>query len=140
MGRPVSDFCWIWLTCGAKYGDRLIATNQVTTTVDEEFLAWFGQRSAAAGTRLSTTIARAARNWLLWEDAARLAEADRRRCGPSVRCNHVLHERVVLVCVQAVNAPYVPIDERLTIDELGRPGDGIVHLSARFPGSAGLPE
>lgn len=55
-----------------------MATKQVTITIDEDLLAWFEQRAAAAGTKLSPTIARAARNWLLWEDAARLAEADRR--------------------------------------------------------------
>lgn len=38
----------------------------------------FEQKAAEAGAKLSPTIARAARNWMLWEDAARLAEADRR--------------------------------------------------------------
>ncbi|MGH3707509.1 MAG: hypothetical protein ACRDRQ_05270, partial [Pseudonocardiaceae bacterium] len=51
---------------------------QVTITVDEELLSWFEQKAAQAGGKLSPTIARAARNWMLWEDAARLAEADQR--------------------------------------------------------------
>jgi hypothetical protein len=55
-----------------------MATKQVTITVDEGLLAWFEQTAAATGAKLSPTIARAARNWMLWEDAARLAEADRR--------------------------------------------------------------
>lgn len=55
-----------------------MASKQVTITVDEELLAWFEQIAAQTGGKLSPTIAKAARNWLLWEDAARLAEADRR--------------------------------------------------------------
>jgi hypothetical protein len=55
-----------------------MASKQVTITVDEELLAWFEQKAAQTGGKLSPTIARAARNWMLWEDAARLAEADQR--------------------------------------------------------------
>ena len=55
-----------------------MASKQVTITVDEELLAWFEQKAAQTGSKLSPTIAKAARNWLLWEDAARLAEADQR--------------------------------------------------------------
>jgi hypothetical protein len=55
-----------------------MASKQVTITVDEELLAWFERKAAQTGSKLSPTIARAARNWLLWEDAARLAEADQR--------------------------------------------------------------
>ncbi len=55
-----------------------MVTKQVTITVDEELLAWFEQKAAQTGSKLSPTIARAARNWMLWEDAARLAEADQR--------------------------------------------------------------
>jgi hypothetical protein len=55
-----------------------MATKQVTITVDEDLLSWFELKAAEAGAKLSPTIARAARNWMLWEDAARLAEADRR--------------------------------------------------------------
>ncbi|MGB9281457.1 MAG: hypothetical protein WCB57_15430 [Pseudonocardiaceae bacterium] len=55
-----------------------MASKQVTITVDEELLSWFEQKAAQTGAKLSPTIARAARNWMLWEDAARLAEADQR--------------------------------------------------------------
>jgi hypothetical protein len=55
-----------------------MASKQVTITVDEGLLAWFEKKAAQTGSKLSPTIAKAARNWLLWEDAARLAEADRR--------------------------------------------------------------
>lgn len=50
----------------------------------------------------------------------------------NVRFNHVLHERVVLISVRSENVPHVPVEERLSIDELGYAGDGIVHLSVRF--------
>ncbi len=46
--------------------------------------------------------------------------------------NHVLHERVVVVSVVSENVPHVPVDERLTVDELGYADDGIVHVSMRF--------
>lgn len=55
-----------------------MASKQVTITVDAELLSWFEQKAAHTGGKLSPTIARAARNWMLWEDAIRLAEADRR--------------------------------------------------------------
>lgn len=55
-----------------------MATKQVTITVDEELLSWFEQKAAQTGGKLSPTIARAARNWMLWEDAVRLADADQR--------------------------------------------------------------
>ncbi|MGH3718544.1 MAG: hypothetical protein ACRDRI_06810 [Pseudonocardiaceae bacterium] len=60
----------------ANYMVTTTASKQVTITVDEELLAWFEQKAAHAGGKLSPTIARAARNWMLWEDATRLAEAD----------------------------------------------------------------
>ena len=50
----------------------------------------------------------------------------------NVEFNHVLHERVVIVSVRSANVPYVAADRRITVDALGRPGDGIVHLSVRF--------
>jgi hypothetical protein len=55
-----------------------MASKQVTITVDENLLSWFEQKAAQTRSKLSPTIARAARNWMLWEDAARLAEADQR--------------------------------------------------------------
>jgi hypothetical protein len=53
-----------------------MVSKQVTITVDEDLLSWFEQKAAQTRSKLSPTIARAARNWMLWEDAVRLAEAD----------------------------------------------------------------
>ncbi|HVU93552.1 MAG TPA: potassium transporter Kup [Jatrophihabitans sp.] len=50
----------------------------------------------------------------------------------NVRFNQVLHEHVVVVSVVPANVPYVPRDERITIDSLRYPDDGIVHLQVRF--------
>jgi KUP system potassium uptake protein len=50
----------------------------------------------------------------------------------NVDFNHVLHERVVIISVVSENVPYVPLGERLAIDQLGHTDDGIIHLSARF--------
>jgi KUP system potassium uptake protein len=50
----------------------------------------------------------------------------------NVEFNHVLHERVVIVSVQPENVPHVPPGDRVTIDQLGHPADGIVHLLARL--------
>jgi KUP system potassium uptake protein len=50
----------------------------------------------------------------------------------NVEFNHVLHERVVIVSALAANVPHVPVDQRVTVDELGDAADGILHLSARF--------
>ena len=50
----------------------------------------------------------------------------------NVEYNHVLHEQVILVSVQAANVPHVPVEERIEVDEMGYVGDGIVHLSIRF--------
>ncbi|MGB6163727.1 MAG: hypothetical protein WBF75_14380 [Pseudonocardiaceae bacterium] len=61
-----------------SYMVMTMATKQVTITVDEELLSWFEQKAAQTSGKLSPTIARAARNWMLWEDAVRLADADQR--------------------------------------------------------------
>jgi KUP system potassium uptake protein len=50
----------------------------------------------------------------------------------NVEFNHILHERVIIVSVLSENVPHVPLEQRLAVDELGNPDDGIVHLSARF--------
>jgi KUP system potassium uptake protein len=50
----------------------------------------------------------------------------------NVEFNRVLHEHVVLVSVVAENVPHVPPGQRLSVDDLGDPEDGVVHLSARF--------
>jgi KUP system potassium uptake protein len=66
----------------------------------------------------------------------------------NVEHNHVLHEHVVIISIQTLPVPRVPVAERLVIDELGYTDDGILHASARFgymdepnvPGVLGLLE
>jgi KUP system potassium uptake protein len=50
----------------------------------------------------------------------------------NVQHNHVLHEHVVIISIQTLPVPRVPVAERLVIDELGYTDDGILHVSARF--------
>jgi KUP system potassium uptake protein len=46
--------------------------------------------------------------------------------------NHVLHQGVVIVSAAAANVPHIPLEERITVDDLGYTDDGIQHLSVRF--------
>lgn len=46
--------------------------------------------------------------------------------------NHVIHENVLIVTTVSANIPHVPLDERVTIDDLGDPFDHITHLTVRF--------
>jgi len=50
----------------------------------------------------------------------------------NLQLNHVLHKRVVLISGRTENVPHIPWDQRLTVDDLGDPADGIVHITARF--------
>jgi KUP system potassium uptake protein len=50
----------------------------------------------------------------------------------NVAHNHVLHEHVVIISAQTANVPHVPWEKRLTVDHLGNPDDGIVHIAAKF--------
>jgi KUP system potassium uptake protein len=50
----------------------------------------------------------------------------------NVMHNHVLHERVVIVTVEAKRVPHVSDANRISIDDLGDPYDGILLLRARF--------
>jgi KUP system potassium uptake protein len=50
----------------------------------------------------------------------------------NVERNHVLHEGVVIISGKTANVPHIPWAERLTIDDLGDPTDGIVHVTAEF--------
>jgi KUP system potassium uptake protein len=50
----------------------------------------------------------------------------------NVAHNHVLHERVVILSGRTANVPHVPWDRRLTVDQLGDPNDGIIHIAAEF--------
>jgi KUP system potassium uptake protein len=46
--------------------------------------------------------------------------------------NHVLHQRVVIVTVEAKRVPQIAPEDRIKIDDLGDPYDGILLLRARF--------
>lgn len=50
----------------------------------------------------------------------------------NVEHNHVLHECVLIVSLTTERVPYVHIDERLSIDDLGYRDDGITHITGRF--------
>ncbi len=45
---------------------------------------------------------------------------------------HVLTETVVLLSLETLPVPHVPATDRLTFDDLGARGDGIVHVTASF--------
>jgi len=47
--------------------------------------------------------------------------------------NHVLHEHVVILSVETVPVPHVPVDKRIVdVDDLGYTDDRIVHVTAKF--------
>lgn len=46
--------------------------------------------------------------------------------------NHVVHENVLIVSTVSANVPHIPIEERVTIDDLGDPLDHVTHLTVRF--------
>ncbi len=50
----------------------------------------------------------------------------------NVEHNHVIHEHVVIVSLVTERVPHVPDADRLVVDGLGDPTDGIVRLSAHF--------
>ncbi len=50
----------------------------------------------------------------------------------NVEHNHVRHEHVVIVAIETEPVPRVPDDQRLTVDALGDPADGITHVTARY--------
>ncbi|WP_279306383.1 potassium transporter Kup [Micromonospora globispora] len=50
----------------------------------------------------------------------------------NVAHNHVRHERIVIISGRTANVPHIPWDQRLTIDDLGDPNDGIIHITAVF--------
>jgi KUP system potassium uptake protein len=50
----------------------------------------------------------------------------------TVEHTHVLHENVVLLSLETLPVPHVPLTERLAIDDLGYSDDGITHVTARF--------
>jgi len=50
----------------------------------------------------------------------------------NVEHNHVLHDCVLIVSLTTERVPYVPVEERLSIDDLGYRDDGITHITGRF--------
>jgi KUP system potassium uptake protein len=50
----------------------------------------------------------------------------------NVAHNHVLHERVVILSGHTANVPHIPWEQRIGIDDLGDPNDGIIHVAAEF--------
>jgi KUP system potassium uptake protein len=56
--------------------------------------------------------------------------------------NQVLHKQVIIVTFQPSTVPHIPMADRLTIDHLGDPADGIVHITARtgFQDAQDIPE
>jgi len=50
----------------------------------------------------------------------------------NVAHNHVLHDHIVLITGRTANIPHIPWERRITVDHLGDPDDGIVHILAEF--------
>ncbi|MEI7691483.1 MAG: KUP/HAK/KT family potassium transporter, partial [Actinomycetes bacterium] len=50
----------------------------------------------------------------------------------AVNFNHAIHEQIVILSIETTKSPFVPDEERLTVDELGYTGDNIVHLTAKL--------
>ena len=50
----------------------------------------------------------------------------------NVEHNRVRHEQVVIVAVQTDTIPRVPVEERISVDQLGHVTDGLVHVTIRF--------
>jgi KUP system potassium uptake protein len=50
----------------------------------------------------------------------------------NVEHNQILHEHTLILAVETVPVPHVPVADRLTIDDLGYKDDRIVHVTARF--------
>ncbi len=50
----------------------------------------------------------------------------------NVAHNHIRHERIVIITGRTENVPHIPWPDRLTVDDLGDPDDGITHINAVF--------
>jgi len=50
----------------------------------------------------------------------------------NVEHNEILHQTVLILSVETMPAPHVPVEERLQIDDLGYKDDRIIHVTARF--------
>jgi KUP system potassium uptake protein len=50
----------------------------------------------------------------------------------NVEHNHVLHKYVIVLSIETLPVPHVPVEQRLSIDPLGYTDDHISHVAARF--------
>jgi KUP system potassium uptake protein len=50
----------------------------------------------------------------------------------NVEHNHVLHKHVIVVSARTADVPHIPWAERITVEHLGDPRDGIVHVAVDF--------
>jgi KUP system potassium uptake protein len=50
----------------------------------------------------------------------------------NVEHNNTLHENTVILSLETQRVPHVPLEERLSFDDLGFRDDGITHVRARF--------
>jgi len=50
----------------------------------------------------------------------------------NVEHNHVLHKNVLIISVETLPVPHVPVAERLEVDDLGYIEDRLYHVTARF--------
>jgi KUP system potassium uptake protein len=50
----------------------------------------------------------------------------------NVEHNHTVHACVVIMSIETLRVPHVPLDERVTIDDLGYRDDGITHMTVRI--------
>jgi KUP system potassium uptake protein len=46
--------------------------------------------------------------------------------------NHTIHACVVIMSIETLRVPHVPLDERVSVDDLGYRDDGITHMTARI--------
>ena len=50
----------------------------------------------------------------------------------NVEHNHTIHACVVIMSIETLPVPHVPLDERVRIDDLGYRNDGITHVTAHY--------
>jgi KUP system potassium uptake protein len=50
----------------------------------------------------------------------------------NVEHNHVLHKHVIVVSARTADVPHIPWAQRITVDHLGDPHHGIVHVAVDF--------
>jgi KUP system potassium uptake protein len=50
----------------------------------------------------------------------------------NVEHNHVIHEHVIIICIDVQRVPHIPKSKRVSADDLGSPHDGITGIVAHF--------